>query len=142
MATRKKTKTATRRKTSSARATGTRRKTTRTATKKRTTTSTAPKARTKSQVFSELADSTGVAKKDVAAIFEEMGKMIKKDLGTRGPGVFTVPGLMKIKKRAVPRKPARKNVWVPLLQQYRDIPAKPARKTVKVTPLKALKEMV
>ena len=49
---------------------------------------------------------------------------------------------MKIKRRDVPRKPARKNVWVPLLQQYRDIPAKPARKTVKVLPLKALKEMV
>jgi hypothetical protein len=49
---------------------------------------------------------------------------------------------MKVKKKIVPKRPARKNVWLPLLKEFRDIPAKPARKAVKVTPLKALKEMV
>ena len=146
MAAKKKTsrkkKTTTRRKTTATRATGSRRKTTTRSTGRKKTTSTGIKARTKSQIFSDLAESTGLTKKEVASVFDEMGKLIKKDLGTRGPGVFTVPGLMKIKKRAVPRKPARKNVWVPLLKEFRDIPAKPARKTVKVLPLKALKEMV
>ena len=139
--TKKKTGT-TRRKTTATRATASRRKTTTRSTTRKKTTATGIKARTKSQILTDLADTTGLTKKEVALVFEEMGKLIKKDLGARGPGTFTVPGLMKIKKRAVPRRPARKNVWVPLLQQFRDIPAKPARKTVKVLPLKALKEMV
>ena len=113
--------------------------------KKKSTTrkkSTAVKARTKTQVLGQIADDTGLTRSEVAGVFEAMSKMIKKDLGRSGPGVFTVPGLMKIKRKDVPRRPARKNVWVPLLKEYRDIPAKPARKTVRVTPLKALKEMV
>ena len=73
---------------------------------------------------------------------ETVSGMIKKDLGNRGPGTFTVPGLMKVKKKVVKKRPARKNVWLPLMGEFRDIPAKPARKAVKVTPLKALKDMV
>ena len=100
------------------------------------------KPRTKTQIMSGIADDTGLTRKEVASVFESMACMIKKDLGNRGPGTFTVPGLMKVKKKIVKRRPARKNVWLPLMQEFRDIPAKPARKAVKVTPLKALKDMV
>jgi len=100
------------------------------------------KPRTKSQIIGEIAETTELTRKEVTSVFDAMSTIIKKDLGRRGPGIFTVPGLMKIKRRDIPRKPARKNVWVPLLKEYRDIPAKPARKAVRVTPLKALKEMV
>ena len=111
--------------------------------KKKTTKKAAPaKAPTKTQVISAIAEDTGLTKKEVAAVFESLSVQIKKNIGRRGPGVFTVPGLMKIKRKDVPRKPARKNVWVPLLKEFRDIPAKPARKAVRVLPLKALKEMV
>lgn len=100
------------------------------------------KPRTKTQIFGDISTDTGLSRKEVASVFECMAKMIKKDLGNRGPGVFTVPGLMKVKKKIVPKRPARKNVFLPLLNETRDIPAKPARKAVKVTPLKALKDMV
>lgn len=103
----------------------------------------APKAPTKAQLFTMMAEETGLSKKDIAAVFESLAGHIKKNLGGRNaPGQFTVPGLMKIKRRDIPRKAARKNVWVPLVQEFRDIPAKPARKAVKVLPLKGLKEMV
>jgi hypothetical protein len=48
--------------------------------------------------------------------------------------------LLKIEKKKVPAKPARKNVMV--LGQLRDIPAKPATVKVKVRALRALKQMV
>lgn len=111
-----------------------------TAKKKAATTECKP--RTKTQIIAGIADDTGLSRKEVVSVFDAMSGMIKKDLGRRGPGVFTVPGLMKVKKKIVPRRPARKNVFLPLLGETRDIPAKPARKAVKVTPLKALKEMV
>ena len=115
-------------------------------TKKRTTKKSAKttecKPRTKTQIIAGIADDTGLSRKEVTSVFESMSGMIKKDLGRKGPGVFTVPGLMKVKKKIVPRRPARKNVFLPLLGETRDVPAKPARKAVKVTPLNALKEMV
>ena len=109
-------------------------------TKKAKTTEVKP--RTKTQILGDISADTGLTRKEVASVFECMSKMIKKDLGNRGPGVFTVPGLMKVKKKVIPRRPARKNVFLPLLGETRDIPAKPARKAVKVTPLKAHKDMV
>jgi hypothetical protein len=65
---------------------------------------------------------------------------IKKALGSRGPGMFVIPGLLKIEKKKIPPKPARKNVMV--LGQLRDIPAKPASVKVKVRALRGLKQMV
>jgi len=61
---------------------------------------------TKSEIYTKIADDTGLTKKDVAAVFESLSAQIHKNLGGRGaPGIFTVPGLMKMK---VVRKPARK----------------------------------
>ena len=100
----------------------------------------AKKPPTKTQVLSNIADATGLTKKEVAAVLEALEKEIKKNLGPRGPGVFSLPGLVKIEKKKVPAKPARKNVMV--LGQLRDIPAKPATVKVRVRALKNLKDMV
>ena len=97
------------------------------------------KARTKSEVFSTLAECCCLTRKQVSAIFDEMTGLIKKDL--RGPGVFTVPGLMKITVIKKPATKARKGVN-PFTGQEIMIKAKPARKVVKVRPLKNLKAMV
>lgn len=101
----------------------------------------AVKARTKGEVFTDIADSTGLTKKQVTAVFDEMAGLIKKDLGSRGPGVFTVPGLLKLKRIVKPATKARKGVN-PFTGQEMMFKAKPARKVVKAQPLKALKEMV
>jgi nucleoid DNA-binding protein len=101
------------------------------------------KPRTKSQLFTEIAENTGLSRKQVAEVFDTMGNLIKKDISGRGPGIFTVPGLMKIKRIQKPARPARKGVPNPFKPgEVMDVPAKPARKVVKVLPLKALKEMV
>ena len=105
------------------------------------TSSTEVKPRTKSQIMSEIAEDTGLAKRDVAAVFESMATLIKKDLGRRGPGAFTVPGLMKIQKIHKPRRPARKGIN-PFTGEETTFKAKPAHNVVKVRPLKGLKDMV
>ena len=96
--------------------------------------------RSKSQVYTTLAEATGVAKKDVAAVFDAMAAMIGADL-KNGSGEFRVPGMMKIVVQKKPATKARKGVN-PFTGETMMFKAKPARKVVKVRPLKGLKEMV
>jgi len=99
------------------------------------------KARTKSEVFGGLADATELSKKEIVCVFDELGKLIKRDLGKRGPGLFTVPGLMKIKVVRKPATKARRGIN-PFTKEEMMFKAKPARNVVKVLPLKGLKSMV
>ena len=101
----------------------------------------ASKPRTKSEVYRALAEDTGLARKDVVAVFDSMSKLMKKDLAKRGPGVFTVPGLLKVKVVQKPAVKARKGVN-PFTGEEMMFKAKPARRVVKAQPLKGLKEMV
>ena len=96
---------------------------------------------TKSDVTAFIADETGLSKKDVNAVFESLGALMKKSLGSRGPGLFTVPGLMKVKVIKKPATKARKGTN-PFTGEQTVFKAKPARKVVKVLPLKGLKDMV
>ncbi len=106
--------------------------------KKKTTNA---KARTKSEVFGALADSSDLTKRQIGSVFEELAGLIKKDLGKRGPGVFTVPGLMKIKVVRKPATKARRGIN-PFTKEEMMFKAKPARNVVKVLALKGLKSMV
>ncbi len=99
------------------------------------------KARTKSQVFGELAEGAELTRRQVTEIFDGLATMIKKDLGKRGPGVFTVPGLMKIKVVRKPATKSRKGIN-PFTKEEMVFKAKPARNVVKVLALKNLKTMV
>jgi nucleoid DNA-binding protein len=103
---------------------------------------TGAKAATKSEIYQQLATGTGLSRKQVAAMFDELGKLIKRELGKKGPGVFTVPGLLKLKLVRKPATKARKipNPFKPGEEMV--VKAKPARNVVKAQPLKSLKEMV
>lgn len=97
---------------------------------------------TKTQIIAEIAEATGLGKKDVAKVMEALGTLIETSLSSKGAGSFTLPGLVKIEKKKVPAKPARKNVPDPFNKgAFRDYPAKPAHNKVKVKVLKALKDM-
>jgi nucleoid DNA-binding protein len=101
-----------------------------------------PKPLSKSEVLNALAESTGLARKDVASILTELSGLIAKNLGKKGPGVFALPGLMKI---TVVRKPATKggmraNPFKP--GEMMKVAAKPAKNVVKIRPLKSMKDMV
>ena len=52
--------------------------------------------RSKSDVFGTIAEQVGIGRRDVAGVFHVMGAIIKADLSKSGPGVFKVPGLMRI----------------------------------------------
>ncbi len=95
---------------------------------------------TKAQVIASVAESTGLTKKDVAAVFDEMGVLIHRHIKKRGAGQFTVPGLMKIKTVRKPATKARKGIN-PFTGEETMFKAKPARTMVKVQPLKNLKDM-
>lgn len=100
------------------------------------------KAATKSAIFQTLSDETGLTRKDVAAVFEALGKLIRRELSKKGPGVLTLPtGLLKIKRVHKPATPAREG-RNPATGETITIKAKPARTVVKAQPLKNLKEMV
>ena len=72
-----------------------------------------------------------------------MSSEIQKALSNRGPGMFAIPGLIKIEKKKVPARPARKGVPNPFKPgELMDVAAKPASTKIKVRPLKNLKEMV
>ncbi|MBW3567904.1 MAG: HU family DNA-binding protein [Proteobacteria bacterium] len=109
--------------------------------KKKTASNAAQKPPTKSEVVGFISDDTGLSKKEVNAVFESLGKIMKKNLSGRGPGLFTVPGLMKVKVIRKPATKARKGIN-PFTGEETVFKAKPARKVVKVLPLKGLKDMV
>jgi len=99
------------------------------------------KPMTKSEIVSGISDATGLAKKDVSAVFETMAAQINKSLGRSGPGAYTVPGLMKLVVVRKPATKARKGIN-PFTGEETMFKAKPARNVVKIRPLKNLKDMV
>jgi nucleoid DNA-binding protein len=102
----------------------------------------AKKSPGKTEILSNIAGATDLPKKKVAEVLEALTAEIKKSLSNRGPGVFALPGLIKIEKKKVPARPAMKNWLNPFTKQLEDRPAKPASVKVKVRALRALKEMV
>lgn len=103
---------------------------------------TTAKAPTKTEIFNSIADATGLSKKDVAAVFDALTAEVKKSLGNRGSGAFTIPGLLKIQRKRIPARKAEKNWLNPFTKEIQERPAKPASNKVKVLPLKGLKDMV
>jgi nucleoid DNA-binding protein len=100
-----------------------------------------PKGRTKSDTFKKVAETTNLSRKQVAAVFDSLIAIVKEDLGKKGPGVFTLPGLLKIKRIQKPATPERPGIN-PFTKEPTVFKAKPARNVVKAQALKSLKEMV
>lgn len=99
------------------------------------------KPMSKTEILAALSEDTGLSKKEVGSVLESLSGLIAKNIGKKGPGLFSVPGLMKIQ---VIRKPATKattrpNPFKP--GEMMQVAAKPARNVVKVRPLKGLKDM-
>lgn len=101
----------------------------------------AKKAMTKSEIMTSLAESSGLSKKEIAGVFEDLAQLIAKNLKKSGPGMFTIPGLCKVKVVRKPATKARKGIN-PFTKEETIFKAKPARNVVKILPLKGLKDMV
>ena len=96
-------------------------------------------APTKSEILNAIAKDTKLSRKQVASVFDSMNGVIRKSL--RNNGLFTMPGLLKLK---VIKKPATKERegTNPFTGEKMTFKAKPASKKVRALPLKALKGMV
>ena len=96
-------------------------------------------APTKSDVVNQICKDAELSRKQVAAVLESLNGIIKKSL--RGHGMFTFPGLLKMKVVKKPATKARQGIN-PFTKEPITIPAKPASKKVRATALKALKDLV
>jgi len=96
---------------------------------------------TKTQILNTISENTGLTRKQVSSVLDELDTLIERHIKKRGVGEFTLPGLLKIKAVKRPARPARKNVPNPFRPgEFMDIPKKPATTRIKVLPLKKLKE--
>lgn len=95
----------------------------------------------KSGVIKTITDVTSLNKRDVVAVLECLTQVIEKHVKSGGPGIFVMPGLMKISVVKKPARAARKGIN-PFTGEEIMIKARPAYKAVKIKALKKLKEMV
>lgn len=115
---------------------------TKNAAERKTQSSTAIRAAyNKSQILTELAETSELSKKQVSSIFEDLGILMHRHLKKGGAGEFTLPGLLKCVVKHKPATKARKGIN-PFTGEMTTFKAKPARNIVKVRALKKLKEMV
>jgi nucleoid DNA-binding protein len=101
----------------------------------------ASKPLSKSDVLNSLAQDTELSRKQVAGVLDALSALIARNVGKKGPGVFAVPGLMKITVQHKPATKPRKGIN-PFTGQEMMFKAKPARNVVRIRPLKSLKDMV
>jgi len=95
---------------------------------------------TKAVMISEIAGNTGLNKKQVNSVIDELATIIERHIKNRAPGKFILPGLIKVQVKKKPATKARKGIN-PFTGEPTTFKAKPARRVVKVTALKKLKEM-
>jgi len=95
---------------------------------------------TRTALFGHLSEKTGLTKKEVASVFDELKTVIEGHIKKGSAQVFTLPGILKVKVNRKPATRARKGTN-PFTGEEMTFKAKPARNVVKVQPLKALKDM-
>jgi len=97
---------------------------------------------TKSQILSTLAEETGLAKKDIQAVFAATKDLAARHLGERGSGELTIPEIG-VKLRRV-QKAAREAGMVrnPFTGEMVYVDAKPASLSVRASAMKAIKDTV
>jgi nucleoid DNA-binding protein len=96
-------------------------------------------APTKSEILNQIAKDTKLSRKQVSTVLESLNVCIRKSL--RSNGLFTVPGLLKLKVVKKPATKEREGIN-PFTKERMVFKAKPASKKVRALPLKALKNMV
>ena len=96
-------------------------------------------APTKSEILAQISKDATLSRKQVGEVFDSLNSIIKKSL--RGNGLFTLPGLLKLKVVKKPATKAREGVN-PFTGEKMMFKAKPARKKVRALALKNLKGFV
>jgi nucleoid DNA-binding protein len=97
--------------------------------------------RTKGAFYTTIAEHTQLTRKQVASVFDTMGRIIAADLSKGCSEVLNIAGLMKVTVVRKPATKARKGIN-PFTKQEVMFKAKPARNVIKIRALKTLKGMV
>jgi nucleoid DNA-binding protein len=98
------------------------------------------KAMTKSALYTKLADASGLKKSEVMKVMDALTDEIKRELGAKGPGILTLPGLARMKIRKVKAVKGGVKKINPLNGQEYVTKDRPAYNKVVILPVKALKE--
>ncbi len=94
----------------------------------------------KAAILTHLATETGLTRRQVGSVMDELEVLIERHIKKRAVGEFSLPGLLKI--RSVKRPAAKKRMGRnPATGEEIEIPARPATTRVRITALKRLKEM-
>ena len=98
------------------------------------------KAMTKSALYSQLAEDTELKKADIVNVMEAFEKLVKNQLGPKGPGVFTLPGIARFKIRKVAAVKGGIEKKNPLTGQMYVTKDRPAHNKLGIRPVKVLSE--
>jgi len=99
------------------------------------------KSMTKSQVYDAVSKESEFSRSDVKKFFAALETVVTEQLGRKGPGVITIPGLIKltaVKKPATKGGEQRPNPFKP--GEFITTKPKPATTKVKARALKAFTE--
>ena len=82
----------------------------------------------------------GITRKQASSVIDELGGIIGRHIGKNGPGMFVLPGMLKVstKKKPAVKAGMRKH---PITKEMIMGKAKPASVTVRVRALKKLKDL-
>lgn len=94
----------------------------------------------KTQILTTIAESTGLSRKQVGSVMDELETLVGRHISKSGAGEFILPGLLKIMTVKKPARKARKGIN-PFTGEETTFKAKPASIAVKIRPLKKVKEM-
>lgn len=97
---------------------------------------------TKTQLVQAIVDhtqDTGMTRKQAVAALNALNVIIARQLGRKGPGEITLPGIAKLQVIVKPAQPARKGIN-PFTKEPTVFKAKPARRVVKARILKGMKD--
>ncbi|MCP4544965.1 MAG: integration host factor [bacterium] len=95
---------------------------------------------TKTEVYRTIADKTGMTRKQVVEVCDELTTIMVKSVKKHGN--FSMLGLMKMTLVKKPAVRGGKLVRNPFTGEMVKQKAKPASRTVRVRPLKAIKDML
>jgi nucleoid DNA-binding protein len=99
------------------------------------------KRMSKAQVILELSEKTGLAKKDVQNLFDQVLVLVERELGKEGPGEFVLPDLVKLRVKTTPGRAEHVGLD-PFTKQERTFPARPEARKVRVSAAKRLKDLL
>lgn len=98
------------------------------------------KTMTKGEILASISETTELSRKQVSSVLDALSGLIGKNVSKKGPGIFALPGLLKVTVIQKPATKARKGIN-PFTKQEQMFKAKPARRVIKIRALKALKDM-